>query len=147
MSKVKIFGLENWELPEPGQSREAKEAEKFRKEQGLDGVSIVESAEGKAAKAEREKLVLGALGIKLEEVKKDLKIVEGKIAVLKESLDLVSLKEQDLSSFSAERGHGFFLSLAEKNGFGPEAAHPLAMYFEGGISQDTLLNELISLIK
>jgi hypothetical protein len=91
MSKVKIAGLENWELPEGGQSREAKEATKFRKERGLDGVSIKE-VEPEDRKLQRQKNLF-------ETMRWDCKEIDEKLKPLKEKSDL---KGKDLNPLGSE---------------------------------------------
>jgi hypothetical protein len=98
MSKTKIAGLESWDLPAGGQSREAKDRALYEKERGLDSASLNESAEGQAALKKREATFMKALGIEVKNLEKktkegslelnDLVEIEKRVKVMKDDLVL-----------------------------------------------------------
>ncbi|MBU1209004.1 MAG: hypothetical protein KKH04_19125 [Proteobacteria bacterium] len=106
VEKIKVDGFGEIDV---GQSKEAKEAERFRKEKGLDDTSLTENAEGQQAKTVREGMFDETFGRKPkaaekkpEEDKEPFASLRAELKELSESLAAQGVKYFPLIEFQSK---------------------------------------------
>lgn len=134
------LGIKDWEVGSVANKYTDKDLEEAAKTR----LSLKEGT-GDDALKKRESVFMKAWGGPKKKEQKEKSLSESQKAKL-ETVEL-ELKESNRSGDSAGQYGEFFRSLAEKNGLPYSAGDLFRLYFEGSISHDQLMKDLIAFIE